>query len=189
MRIVGGRHRGRRLIVPPGSDIRPSADRLREALFNILEHAGFGEGGTSVVRDAIVLDAFCGTGALGFEALSRGAAAATMMDTNRAALDSVQRLAGLLGEADRVSVLRQDAASPGPARRPHSLVFLDPPYGKGLAGSALSALALRGWIGENAIVSVETGAREHLEPPEDFERLDERRYGAARITLMRFRPD
>src|SRR5690606_27291992 len=148
-----------------------------------------GEGGTSVVRDAVVLDAFCGTGALGFEALSRGAAAATMMDTNRAALDSVQRMAETLGEADRISVLRQDAASPGAARRPHSLVFLDPPYGMGLAEAALSALALRGWIGQGAIVSVETGARENLQPPAGFETLDERRYGAARVTLMRFRPD
>lgn len=187
MRIVGGRHRGRRLVVPPGSDVRPTADRLREALFNILEHAGFGEGGTSVVRDAVVLDAFCGTGALGFEALSRGAAAATMMDTSGAALDGVRRMAAVLGEEARVSVLQLDAASPGAARRTHSLVFLDPPYGEGLAEPALTALATRGWIGDGALVIVETGAKEVLEKPVDFEKLGERRYGAAKITLLRFR--
>lgn len=184
MRIVSGRHRGRRLIGPEGSEIRPTADRVRESLFNIIEHGGFGEDGTSVLHDAVVLDAFCGTGALGFEALSRGAAAATMLDSSQRALDCVRETARTLGETASVSLLLRDATRPGPAPRAHALAFLDPPYGEGLAGPALAALRDRGWLAAGAIVAVETGAKEALELPDGFRLLDERRYGAARITLL-----
>lgn len=186
MRIVAGRHRGRRLEAPPGTDIRPTADRVRESLFNILEHGGFGEGGTSVLQDATVLDAFCGTGALGFEALSRGAAAATMLDSSPRALESVRETARALGETERISLLLRDATRPGRAPRAHGLAFLDPPYGEGLAGPALTALRGHGWLANGAIVAVETGAKEPLEVPEEFRLLDERRYGAARISLLTF---
>jgi len=191
MRIVAGRHRGRLLDPPAGNAIRPTSDRAREGLFNMLEHGGFAPGGASVVDDAVVLDAFCGTGALAFEALSRGAAAATLLDTSGAAVEAVRTTAKALGESGRITATVKDATAPGPAPRAHDLVFLDPPYASGpampaLAAPALAALAAAGWIAPGAIVAIEIAAK--AAPPElppGFEPLRERRYGAARILLVR----
>ncbi|MEX0808280.1 MAG: 16S rRNA (guanine(966)-N(2))-methyltransferase RsmD [Dongiaceae bacterium] len=188
MRIVAGRHKGRRIAAPEGQDVRPTSDRARESLFNILAHnprLGAGEDGAPI-RDAIVLDGFAGSGALGLEALSRGAAHAIFLDSDFQALRSIKANAETLGEMANATILKADATKPPPAIRAASLVFLDPPYGKGLAAPALAALAAAGWIAPGAIVSVETGPGENFVAPEGFEMIDERRYGKATITLLRY---
>ena len=190
MRVVAGRHRGRRLRVPPGEDIRPTADRVREAIFNKLAHAGWGPGGASAVPGAAVLDAFCGSGALGLEALSRGAAHAVFMDTDRTALTAARDNAAALGEQARADVLSCDATKPSTAKSPCTLVFMDPPYRSGATPRALTALAGRGWIQAGALCIVETAAKDAApDVPPDFIRLDERSHGAARVTFLRYEPD
>lgn len=185
MRIVGGVHRGRRLTAPPGDTVRPTSDRARESLFNRLAHRGDGPGGTSVIAGARVLDAFCGSGALGLEALSRGAAHASFMDTDRRVLDCAWENAAALGETDRCAFFQADAVHPPPAGDAASLVLLDPPYASGLAGPALAALAAAGWIAPGAVCAVEVARDGEFVPPAEFMVLDERQTGAARIWLLR----
>jgi 16S rRNA (guanine966-N2)-methyltransferase len=196
MRIVAGRLKGRRIAAPEGSDIRPTSDRARESLFNILAHNPRlgADGDGAPIRDAIVLDAFAGCGALGLEALSRGAAHAIFLDNDFNALRSIKANADMLCELANATILKADATKPPlairaatpTASRAASLVFLDPPYGKGLAAPALTALAAAGWIAPAAIVSVETGPGENFETPDGFVSIDARRYGKATITLLRY---
>jgi len=186
VRIVAGRHRGRRIEAPAGLDVRPTADRARESLFNILEHGRFGGDGTSLLVGAQVLDAFAGSGALGLEALSRGALKLTCMETSAAARAAVRANAAALGETERVSVLTADATNPPQAATPCDLVFLDPPYRSGLAATALSVLALRGWIADAAICVIELAADEGLAVPTNFATVDEQRYGKAKLLFLRF---
>jgi 16S rRNA (guanine966-N2)-methyltransferase len=185
VRIVGGRHRGRRLDAPQGLDVRPTSERARQAVFNILEHADEGV----ALDGASVLDVFCGSGAFGLEALSRGAAHATFIDTDGTAIACARRNAAALGEAERATLLRLDATRLAPpplaARAPVAIAFLDPPYASGLAAAALSGLAARGWIAPGALCIVEIGARDELAPPPGFARVDERAYGAARMVFLR----
>jgi len=185
LRIVGGSHRGRPLEAPPGDAVRPTSDRAREALFNILAHRGWGEGGGPAHADATVLDAFAGTGALGLEALSRGAARVVFLEQERPALDVLRRNVAALGEERRARVVAGDALRPPAATAACDLVFLDPPYRAGLAAPALAALTERGWIAPGAVCVVETASAEPLDPPPGFTLLDERRYGAARLTFLR----
>ena len=184
MRIVGGRHRGRRLWVPPGDAIRPTSDRAREALFNILAHGRLAENGLPFA-DAVVLDAFAGAGALGLEALSRGAAEAVFIERDRDALAALRRNIESLGETGRSRIIAGDAARPPRAAAACALAFLDPPYRSGLAGPALLALAEAGWLTADALVAIELAAREELPPAEGFTLIDQRRYGAAQIVLLR----
>ena len=186
MRIVAGRHRGRRIEAPAGLDVRPTADRARESLFNILEHGRFGGDGTSLLVGAQVLDAFAGSGALGLEALSRGALKLTCMETSAAARAAVRANAAALGEAGRVTVMQADATKPPAAAAACDLVFLDPPYRSGLAAAALPALASRGWIADGAICVIELAANEDLAAPAGFTPMDERRYGKAKLLFLRF---
>ena len=184
MRIVGGALRGRRLVAPEGKAVRPTADRAREGLFNILDHgaafAGFSLSGATVV------DGFAGTGALGLEALSRGAAHAVFLETDADALKSLRRNIATLDQDDRAEVLVRDATRPGRAATPCALALLDPPYKADLAAPALSALAENGWFVDNGIAVVEHAAKETLAPPEGFELLDQRRYGAAVFSFLRW---
>src|SRR5882724_4922831 len=184
MRIIGGKFRGRKLASPLDARIRPTSDRAREALFNILAHADLTSDGTSPLGGAVVLDACCGTGAMGIEALSRGAARAAFLDKDPAALDLVR--ASLKGIGVSSQILRVDVRHPGRASEAASLVFLDPPYGEGIAAPALSALAEHGWIAPGALVVVETGPRDDFAPPEGFTALDTRKYGKARFALLRY---
>ena len=180
MRIVGGRHRGRAIAAPPGRKIRPTADRVRESVFNILSH-GLGRE-ASAIDGARVLDGFAGTGAMGIEALSRGAVHATFMDIDiapcRANIEA-------LGEAVRCEIVSADCLNPPPAAAPATLVFIDPPYGKDRAVAALLALDEAGWIATGALCVVETGAREEIAPTPEFSRLDDRLLGSARIRFLR----
>jgi 16S rRNA (guanine966-N2)-methyltransferase len=187
------------LAVPAGRDVRPTSDRARQALFNILEHGGFVDGGGSPIQDAHVLDAFAGSGALGLEALSRGAAHATFIETAGPALGAIRHNIEACREEDKVEILRADATRPprpqpvsgsraaGQPARACTLAFLDPPYRQNLAAAALAALAAAGWLAQGAICCVEIGADENFSPPAGFEALDERRYGAARVVLLGYR--
>jgi 16S rRNA (guanine966-N2)-methyltransferase len=186
MRIVAGRHRGRRIAAPEGHDVRPTSDRAREALFNILEHGHFTADGTSPLIDARVLDVFAGSGALGLEALSRGAAHLTCIETGATARSTLRANAKALGESTRVTVLQGDATKPPTATEPCRLVLMDPPYRSGLAAPALAALAERGWLAEGAICVAEISAAEGLQPPAGFTPLDERRYGKAKLVFLRY---
>ena len=145
MRIVAGRHRGRRLLAPPGETVRPTSDRAREALFNILSHGQLAAEGIPFAG-AAVLDAFAGTGALGLEALSRGAAEAAFIEQDREALATLRRNIAALGEGGRARIVPGDATRPPRAPSACALAFLDPPYRSGLAGAALTALDAAGWL-------------------------------------------
>ncbi|HEY2889125.1 MAG TPA: RsmD family RNA methyltransferase [Dongiaceae bacterium] len=185
MRIVAGKYKGRRLDAPEGRDIRPTADRTRQALFDVLEHGRLMESGGSALVDAIVLDGFCGTGALGLEAFSRGAAEASFIDINRVALDTARANAKTLGVT--ATFILADAANPPLARKAATLIFLDPPYDAALGAPALTALAAAGWVAPGALVSLEMSGPElsRFSPPPGFAAIDERRYGKARILLLR----
>lgn len=183
MRVIAGAWRGRRLVAPPGLATRPTADRARQALFDRLWHAPWA--GRDVIEGARVLDAFAGSGALGIEALSRGAAAATFFDTAPAALAAIRANLRALGAEGRAWVRRADATRPPPAPAPCDLVFLDPPYGRGLIAPALAALDRAGWIAAGAIVVAECGAAEEAPALPGWMGLEDRRIGAARIVVLR----
>jgi 16S rRNA (guanine966-N2)-methyltransferase len=185
MRIVGGRHRGRRLLAPPGDAVRPTSDRAREALFDILSHGRLAEGGIAPFMDAAVLDAFAGTGALGLEALSRGAAEAVFIEHDRDARAALRRNVETLGETARTRIVPGDATRPPRGAIACAVAFLDPPYASGLAGPALAALAAAGWLAADALAVIETGARDAQTLPPGFTLLDERVYGAARLIFLR----
>jgi 16S rRNA (guanine966-N2)-methyltransferase len=188
LRIVGGRHRGRSIAAPEGLATRPTSSRAREALFNILIHANWRRDGTSPLIEARVLDAFAGSGALGLEALSRGAARVTFLDNDPHAIRLIGENLRKLKETAAARVVRADATRPPPAREPCDLIFLDPPYRSGQAPAALAALDQAGWIAPDAIVTVELAHNEDLTPPVGFEAIDERRYGAAKIAILRKTP-
>ena len=189
MRIVAGKHRGRRIAAPEGHGVRPTSDRAREALFNILEHGRFTADGTSPLIDVRALDVFAGSGALGLEALSRGAAHVTFIENSATARSALRANAKTLGETVRVTVVQADATKPPAAAGPPcQLVLMDPPYRSGLAAPALAALAERGWLAAGAICVAEISAAETMEAPPGFAPLDERRYGKAKLVFLRYGP-
>jgi len=163
--------------------VRPTSDRAREALFDILAHGRFAD--RPVFEDARVLDAFAGTGAFGLEALSRGAAQASFIEKDKGVLAILRGNIAALGEERNAAVLAGDALHPPPAAVPVTLAFLDPPYGEELAAPALAALATARWLASDALVVVEVAARQTLVPPPGFIVLEERRYGAARLVFLR----
>ena len=181
MRIVGGRLRGRTLAAPKSQRIRPTADRLREALFNILMHAY-----ANPIQGARVLDLFAGTGALGLEAVSRGAAFALFVDEEAEARALMRQNVEALGVAAATRIFRRDATKLGAAHpnEPFALVFLDPPYGKGLAEKALASAREGGWLTAGALIVVEEEA-EAFTPPEGFEEIERRRYDDTEFTILR----
>ena len=188
MRIIAGRHRGRPLKAPKGNTTRPTSDRTREAVFNVLAH-GLGEDGVTI-EGAVVLDVFAGAGALGLEALSRGANAVTFIERDASAARTIQANAATLGETKTVTVLKLDATRmavpPRTAHAPATLAFLDPPYGEGLVVPALLGLAQKNWLAEGAILVVETGAKEETVFLPKFHVLDARDYGAAKVTFLKY---
>jgi 16S rRNA (guanine966-N2)-methyltransferase len=184
MRIVGGRLRGRALAAPKSRAIRPTADRLRESLFNILAHAY-----ADPVTGARVLDLFAGTGALGLEALSRGAAFALFVDDAAEARALLRENIAALGLAGVTRVFRRDAAKLGAAHplAPFSLAFLDPPYGQGLAEQALAGAHTGGWLAKDALVVVEEAAKAGFAAPKGFDELERRDYDDSAFIVLRYR--
>lgn len=182
MRVVGGRLRGRNIAAPSSNAIRPTQDRLRESVFNILMHA-YG----NPIDGARVLDLFAGTGALGIEAVSRGAAFALFIDNGAEARALLRNNVESLGLGGTTKVYRRDATNLGPAHpmEPFSLVFLDPPYGKGLADKALASLREGGWLAPDALVVVEEAAAAAFVVPEGYEELERRAYDDTEFVFLR----
>ena len=182
MRVVGGRLRSRVLAAPKSDAIRPTADRLREALFNIIIHAY-----ADPVTGARVLDLFAGTGALGIEALSRGAAYALFVDDGVAARALLRGNVETLGLAGVTRIFRRDATKLGPAHpvQPFSLVFADPPYGKGLAEKALVSARVGGWLTPDALIVVEEAADAGFAAPEGLTELERRQYDDTEFVFLR----
>ncbi|MEM7190696.1 MAG: 16S rRNA (guanine(966)-N(2))-methyltransferase RsmD [Pseudomonadota bacterium] len=185
MRIVGGRHRNRSLITLADRSVRPTADRTREAMFNILAHRPWGPEGSNILDQAVVLDAFLGSGALALEALSRGAERAIGFDTSSQALAVARKNAASLGESGRLTVRRIDALRPPPASEAANLVFLDPPYGRELIEDAVESLHKAGWFAPGAVITIECDAEDNPEPSDAFDSLDARVYGRTRLSFWR----
>lgn len=184
MRVVAGRFRGRALQAPDDMKIRPTSDRVRESLFNILAHgiADFSLDG------ARVIDLFAGTGALGIEAASRGAAYCLFVEEAPDARALIRTNVENLGLTGETRIFRRDATDLGPAgnMEPYDLAFLDPPYGKGLGEKALDALARGNWLRPGAISVLEERAGVTLTFADGFTVLDARTYGDTEITILRF---
>ena len=182
MRIVGGTLRGRTLVSPRSDAIRPTADRLRETLFNILAHS-YGD----PVTGARVLDLFAGTGALGLEASSRGAAFVLFVDDGAEARALLRANVEALGRGGVTRIFRRDATKLGPVHplEPFTLAFLDPPYGKRLAEQALSAARGGGWLAADALVVVEEAADAAFAVPAGYEELERRDYGDTELIFVR----
>jgi 16S rRNA (guanine966-N2)-methyltransferase len=186
MRIVAGRFRGAALIGPKGQEIRPTGDRVRESLFNILAHGIEG----AEIEGTRVLDLFAGTGALGLEALSRGAAYVHFVEDNADARGLIRRNIEALGATGATRIYRRDATKLGPAGtlKPFGLVFADPPYGKGLAEGALQSALAGGWLLPEAIAVVEERADAEFALPPGFALIDQRDYGDTAIRFLRLAP-
>jgi 16S rRNA (guanine966-N2)-methyltransferase len=183
MRVVGGRLRGRPLAGPKSKSIRPTADRLRESLFNILRHA-YGD----PVSGARVLDLFAGTGALGIEAASQGAAFALFVDDGAEARALIRENVATLGLGGSSRLFRRDATKLGPAHpiEPFSLVFLDPPYGQNLAETGLASAHQGGWLSPEALIVVEEATKARFVAPEGFSELERRAYDDSEFVFLRF---
>lgn len=185
MRIIGGTHRGTHLADVGKGDaaahLRPTSDRVREAIFNLLVNGKL-DGGPNHLPGARVLDLFAGTGALALEALSRGAAHATLVDDGKAALALIQRNLEITRQT--ATVLRKNATQlpPNPGA-PFDLIFLDPPYGKGMGEAALASAVKGNWVAPGAIVIWEESAA--VTAPAGFTQIDQRKYGDTTITLLR----
>jgi len=184
MRINAGRHRGRKLAVPPGHGVRPTSDKARQAVFNILAHR------FDALRGARVLDGFAGSGALGLEALSRGADRLTSIERDREAFGVLKANIAACHEGSRTLALNLDMRQLPDAHlhkdfAPCDLVFLDPPYNKELITPALSALRQKGWLAPDALAVIETGRAEAYPALEHFSLLEERSYGAARVLFLK----
>lgn len=182
MRIVGGKFRGRALKGPSSAAIRPTADRLRESIFNILAHA-YGD----PVSDARVLDLFAGTGALGLEAMSRGARFALFVEDAAEARALIRENVEAFALPGVTRLFRRDATSLGEAKpvEPFDLVFCDPPYGHGLAEKALASARAGGWLAPGALIVVEEETSV-FKSPEGFEEIERRAYDDTEIVILRF---
>lgn len=181
MRIVGGKFRGRALKTPDGQAIRPTADRVRESIFNILASRLSND-----FSGLHVLDLFAGTGGMALEALSRGATGAVLVDTDTEARGLIRDNIEALGVAGVAKLLRRDATELGPAGTmgPFGLVFADPPYGRALGERALASAMAGGWIAADATIVLEDSAVAEIAPPEGFVIEDRRVYGAAAIHIL-----
>lgn len=182
LRITAGVFKSRALAVPEGYAVRPTSDRARQGIFNRLEHS-FQDTGFKL-RGARVVDLFAGTGALGLEALSRGAAHVTFVEQMPQSLACLNANVATLGVEDKVSILRLDASTLPSASQPYDLALLDPPYDQGLAALAVQALADKGWLSEHAIVVAETSKTETLTPPATLMIEDVRAYGRGAISFL-----
>ena len=187
MRIIGGIYRGRSIVVPKHSALRPTSDRVRETVFNVLTH-GKWKPKTFCFWNCRVLDSFCGTGALGIEALSRGARHIAFMDIDKLALDTCRNNIKRIGETDQCKFFQNDCLFPPVADLAYNLVFMDAPYNRKLTRDALHALANNGWFMPNATIAVETSITEDLRLDCNFNVLDERKFRSTKVIFYRFLP-
>ena len=178
VRIIAGEHRSRKIKTPEDKSIRPTSNRSREAIFNMLSHA---RNGMSVIYGARVLDLFCGTGAMGLECLSRGAEHATFLDTRT---DIAKENIESLGEQKRATLLTCDYKNLPEAGQAADIIFIDPPYDSGLVEPALQLLKQRGWIHDRTIIVAESSSKEMYKVPSDYNKFDERVYGASRFSFL-----
>ncbi len=183
MRIIAGTHKGRRLATPKGQDVRPTSDRVRQALFNVLDHglADFSLAG------AHVLDLFAGTGALGLEALSRGAASCVFVDNAAASRALIQDNITTFGFGGAARIFRRDATDLGHSTQSvvFDLVLADPPYGCDLAARAIASALAGGWLADSAVVVIEQHADAAIDLPDGLIELDRRRYADTHIIIAR----
>jgi len=180
MRIVAGKYRGKKLWAPEGKDVRPTSERAREAIFNIL-YSHFG----GDYANMNIADIFAGTGAFGFEALSRGFKSVTFVDIDTAAVQKNAKL--FTAESDKIKIVRADATKLPRIRQKFNMVFTDAPYARGLTEKALQQLLSQEWVADKAVCIVEVRKDEIFPLPEAFELLDERVYGLARVIFLRLR--
>ena len=190
MRITGGTFRGRTLVAPPDARVRPTSDKVRQAVFNILMHNDFGTG--FALEGARVADLFAGTGALGIEALSQGAAFCLFVDDNAESRGLIRTNVEALNLTGVTKIWRRDATDLGPmaagAGGPFDLVFLDPPYRKNLIAPALASLRDGKWLSPKALVMVETAEDEIIPSTDGFAPASERVYGDTRVAFLLHRP-
>ena len=183
MRIISGRFKGHSLAAPQGRNTRPTTDRARESLFNVLAHASW----APPLEDARVIDLFAGSGALGFEAMSRGAAFCLFVETDSAARGAIRENVEALQLYGNTRIHRRSATDLGPkpagVGQPFTLAFLDPPYEKGLVAPCLANLRAGGWLADDAIAIVETGHRETFDH-DGWSLLDEREAGKAKLSIL-----
>ncbi|MEN8236071.1 MAG: 16S rRNA (guanine(966)-N(2))-methyltransferase RsmD [Pseudomonadota bacterium] len=184
MRIVTGIHKGHALSRPPGHITRPMMDKVRESVFNILMHQNWKVCSGTILEGAIVLDAFAGSGAIGLEAISRGAKQAYFFDKSPKALGIVRENVWNLKEQDRCKLLKVDATNPPRAPQSMDLVFLDPPFGKNLVLACLPPLIKTGWINNNTIIVAEVESGKPLSLPAGVHILLEKSYGAAQVFFL-----
>ncbi len=186
MRIIAGKYARRGLLAPEGLATRPTADRVREAVFNILQHQDWRD---EAIVGRTVLDACCGTGALALEAISRGAAAAWLLEQDAVALQVAKQNITALGAGGLCHLLRADACKPPPARAACDLLFLDPPYRKNLPAQIVPALQAQGWLAPDALLVIETARGEALSLPPEFALRQQRDYGAACVRFFSYHPE
>ena len=180
MRIIAGKHKGRSIISPTGPGVRPTASKMREAMFNILISNGYLK-----ENESKVIDLCCGTGALGLEALSRGVAKVVFIDGSKEHLKLAKQNIDHFGEQDKSIVIRADAEKLLNAQDTFDLVFIDPPYFKGVANKALIALQARDWLADNAIIVVEMAKQEDLSfDIEKYSEISTRIYGNSKFILL-----
>jgi 16S rRNA (guanine966-N2)-methyltransferase len=187
VRVTGGTLRGRNLVAPSDARVRPTSDKVRQAIFNILSHNDFGIGFTP--DGARVCDLFAGTGALGIEALSHGGSFALLVDDSAESRALIRTNVEALGLTGVTKIWRRDATDLGPMAAgsggPFDLAFLDPPYRKDLVAPTLAALSDGGWLSKNALIVAEMAEDETISSKDGFEILDERTYGDTRVQFMR----
>jgi 16S rRNA (guanine966-N2)-methyltransferase len=186
LRIIAGKYRGRKIETKESARIRPTGSRARGAIFNILMHGEFRGSDHSPLIGGRVVDVFCGTGALGLEALSRGAEHVTFVDQSAESMALVRANVTHMGETQAAQFIRSDSTALPATTRPCGLAFLDPPYRSGLAVKSLRSLDAKGWLLPGAVAVVEMDAKETFTPPESYTLFDERKYGNTKIVFLRY---
>jgi 16S rRNA (guanine966-N2)-methyltransferase len=189
MRIISGKYKGKIINSPQDYDIRPTSDRTRSALFNILCHGKLKSAGISDkpnFSELTVIDVFAGTGALGLEALSRGAKKVVFIEKSRKSINLLRKNINSLKAKNDCSIINKDATNLDKSNIKANVIFADPPYQKELVEPTIKSLIKNNWIADNAIVIIETEANEIFSLPEEFELLDSRKYGKAKINIFKF---
>ncbi len=183
MYIVAGKHKGRRIEAPEGRAVRPTASRTREAVFNILSHGRYASEDAPLLRGRVA-DIFCGSGAMGLEALSRGASHVTFVDKSRESLEAVEYNVKHFGETSTTRIIRADSSILPLAPHPHEILLIDPPYNSGLIVGALNTAKAGGWIAPHGVAVVEQAWKEAITIPKGWQQIDERKYGNTRVLLL-----